>query len=179
VTAFSTAHRARCLTSDALCRSHPTGTGSRRTKDTPPGPTSTAGSSKTTVSPEPGRLPSTSAASSASACAGPPLRAQLALRRPRGTDSQTTWHRLPDVSTTKPASGTLSPPEHKTGWLDPGTSLASLRLAANKTWTRCRSSSSATRTAREHHRMIARSPAPSFDTAHPACAGLGETSEQG
>lgn len=49
-------------------------------------------------------------------------------------------------------------------------------LAARRewnTWTRRRSSSSATRTAREHNHGIARSPARPFEAAHPACAGLG------
>lgn len=41
------------------------------------------------------------------------------------------------------------------------------------TWTGRRSSSSATRTAREHNHEIVRSPARTFEAAHPACAGLG------
>jgi len=58
--AFSTAHRARSIASDALCRGFPEPNLTARPSE-PPGSIFTAVSSKTTASPEPGRLPSTSA----------------------------------------------------------------------------------------------------------------------
>jgi len=107
----------------------------------------------------------------------PSLPAELSLRLAwlKGTESQTTWHRDRDVSVARPASGALSPSEHDAGWLDPGGFSGELAARREyKTWTERRSSSSATRTAREHHHETARSPARTSEAAHPACAGLGE-----
>lgn len=82
-----------------------------------------------------------------------------------------------DVSTTKPAAGALSPPEHEAGWPDPGGFLGELAARCEwDTWTGRRSSNSATRTIHKHNPWTARSPARPFGMTHPACAGLGEDS---
>jgi hypothetical protein len=127
-----------------------------------------------TVSLEPGRLRSTSAASSAPACAEPRDQAWLA----------------PRMAERHGITGNLAPVprclHHGAGFRRPfttrvqdwmarprrilGRACGSLRM---NTWTGRRSSSSATRTALEHDHVIARSPARTFEAAHPACAGLG------
>lgn len=131
MTAFSTAHRDRCVASDVLCRSHPS-PASRWARDTPPDPTFAAASSKATESEEPGRLPSTSAASSVSAYAGPTAELGLRLAPRKGTKSQATWHR----SVMCPPRSRLPAPFHhpstRLNGQAQGDSWASLRLAWNR-----------------------------------------------
>jgi hypothetical protein len=131
VTALSTAHRARRLASDVLCRSHPSEPDLRQARDTPPDPTSPAASSKTADLVEPGRLPSTGATSSASAYAEPPskLGLHLAWMRARNHRQLDTGSRCFHLG---PAFSALSPPKHKAGWPGPGEFLG--ELATRREW---------------------------------------------
>jgi len=75
-----------------------------------------------------------------------------------------------------PSRHRLPAPFHHPSWMARPRRILGKLAARRKwsTWTGRRSSSSATRTAREHRHVIARSPAPTFHATHPACAGLGE-----
>jgi len=98
----------------------------------------------------------------------------LACALPRGTArNAATCHRNRDVSTAEPASSISVTTVHKAEWPGPAASRQACGSPRKYTQTGRRSSTSATRTALKHHRMIARSPARTFDAAHPACAGLG------
>jgi hypothetical protein len=103
-----------------------------------------------------------------------PPRAWLAPHSRRGNGITDNLAPGRGVSITKPASGALSPPEHKAGWPGPGEFLSELAARCEwNTWTGRRSSNSATRTIHKHNPRTARSPVRPLDMKHPACAGLG------
>lgn len=131
MTAFSTAHRDRCVASDVLCRSHP-GPAFRWTPDTPPGPSFAAASSKATESKRT-RTPSLDE------CCLLRFGLRRAHRRAWLAPGSTEGHEI----TGNLAPGVMSPPRgrlpalfhHPSTRLDgqaQGDSWASLRLAWNR-----------------------------------------------
>lgn len=179
MTAFSSAHRARGIASDALCRSHPHGSAYAKPRTRRQVPIRRHFVKNDDIV-KPGRLPSTSAASFASACAGllPPNRAcawfsgraRNHWQPATGTTMSPPWNRLPS-SIHRPGMSWTARPER-----------ILRELAArceSSAWTGRRSSTSATRTIREHNHAITRSPTHTFDTTHPACAELGGNLQKG
>jgi hypothetical protein len=186
VTAFSTAHQARSIAFDVLCRSHPNGPGLTPSPGHAARPHLHRGFVKSNGIagnqdafprrvPPPSRQLAPAEAFTSGSC-----RAQLAPCPTGAARSSAACHRDHGVSTGGPASGVLSPPEHQAGWPGPSGFLG--ELAARCEWnarTGRRSSTSATRTAREHNHGTARPPARASDKARPACAELGGNLRKG
>jgi len=161
VVAFSTTHRDRGATSDALCHSHRKTGSFDPAFDTPPGSVSSSAPSRAVDSTTPGRLSSTSATSSVPACAGQNFR--FGHRDRLGFRLTRFWardHREPAAGPRclhrEPAFDILSPPVRKARRPDPNEFLRVLAARASiAAWTGCRSSNSATSTTREHNRRTA------------------------
>jgi len=164
--AFSTARRACDVASDALCRDAPRGAGlsaasSRRHRQAlHPRPSRQRRPLQRHQDVFPRRVLSPLRKAPALAetlrLAPPPCRRFRDDRRRRITDNPPPYPRLCHRA---PASGTRSPTEHEAGRLDPTHPACALAGRLELTWTKCLSSTSATRTAYEHNHVIDRSPA--------------------